>query len=67
MFSVVPVCHSVHKGGCHVTITHDALELTIQVALSPLLLTLVSIDCSNLFTYATPTADILLGFELQTY
>ena len=30
MFSVVSVCHSVHRGVSHVTIAQDALELTIQ-------------------------------------
>ena len=34
MFSVVSVHHSVH-GGSHVTITHDALDITVQ-GLSPL-------------------------------
>ena len=29
MFSVVSVCHSVH-GGSHVTITHNALNLTVE-------------------------------------
>ena len=34
MFSVMSVCHAVH-GGFHVTITHDALDLTIQGPPSP--------------------------------
>ena len=30
MFSQMFVCHSVHEGP-HITITHDALDLTVQI------------------------------------
>ena len=33
IFSVVPVRHSVHKGSPHVTITHHALDLSVQLPL----------------------------------
>ena len=33
MLSVLSVRHSVHRGGPHVTITHDALDLTVQAPL----------------------------------
>ena len=36
MFSVVFVRHAVHVGGAYVTITHDALDLTVQGRPSPL-------------------------------
>ena len=54
MFSVVSVCHSVHKGGCNVTITRDVLELTIQVALSPLLVTSGGHDLFKLVYVSNP-------------
>ena len=35
IFSVVCVCQSVCPQGSHVTITHDALDLTVQAPMGP--------------------------------
>ena len=61
MFSVVSVRHSIYKGDPHVTITHDALDLTVQLPIQsqpspPPLVTSDGQICSLEDT--TPGADI---------